>query len=144
MLWDFFAPLFTTFSVVSFSGATIASLIAVYVPGLRRWAITVAAGFLLVYFVHIHGDNQGAARKQAEWDEANRTAAIAYAERDAENFNKTKALADGFEAQIAQERAERERIKRDLLRKIGTGNSRLTRDDLEWLRDYDRHAAPRR
>lgn len=146
-MWDFFAPLFSTFSIVSFSGATIATLIAVFVgvPFIRRWAIVAAGAFLLVYFVHNHGEYQGAARKAAEWAEANRMAEIVAAEHDAENYNKTREEKERILAEIDKERAEfRKEIDRLVQdRKQQPGHCRIPDDLLDRLRRLARNPAAR-
>jgi hypothetical protein len=145
-LTNFLAPLITTFSVVTFSGAAAAAAVAalVPIPFVRRWATVAAVACLLVYFVGIYNYNLGADTVRAEWQAQNEMVAIAYAERDAENFLKTQALADALDEHIARDRATRKQAKDALRENLGPGNSRFTRDDIVRMREHERDTAPRR
>jgi hypothetical protein len=69
-----------------------------------NYARKAAALLLAGYVAFAIGFFMGRREVRAEWKLANDTAAIAYAERDAENFLKTRADADALEAQIEQGR----------------------------------------
>jgi len=143
---DALAPLFTLFGGTAVLGAAGAIALCALspIPWLAKPARKAAIVLGLAYAIFAYGSISSANRVRAEWKAANDMIEFVYAERDADNFLKTRAIAEALDAQIENNRKLRKDAQHALRKKLGPGNSRFTRDDIERLREYDRNTAPRR
>ena len=148
-IYEWFAPLFTTFAVVTFGGAAVSAAISILVPApfatIKRWAMFAAIGFVGAYVIGIHNYNLGSSDMKARWVEANRMAEIVAAEKDAENYNKTREEKERILAEIDRERkafsTELEKLVQD--RKKQPAHCRIDAATLERLRRLAGDAAAR-
>lgn len=155
---DFFAPAFSLIGATTLLGGGLALSAAAALPllvpllpilaPLALWIAPIArkaATYLLViYAIYALGLFLGRREVRAEWKAQNEMVAIAYAERDAENYLQTKALADALDEMREREQTRRKQAKDALRKNLGPGNSRFTRDDIVRLREFDRDTVPRR
>lgn len=143
---DFFAPAFSLLGATALFGGGLALAAAslLPIPWLAPLARKLGVVLLALYAAFAIGMFSGRREIRAEWQAANDMIEIVYAERDAENFNKTRALADQLEQTREIERKQREKDKDAVRRKIGPGNSRFTKPDIERLREFMGNAPARR